>query len=159
MGSKVSEKIHPPPPPKIYPLLRTLFCLLKSSSSFKGHLESHSRKSSGWIPILVIGAFCEVQVPMTMSPRFQCGGDGGVFVVGFATPSGSPLMQLSVLQLNSVLMLSLWGEPGVREGIRSHRLRAQFYKTTPSSHLFSIFHLFTHLENTVSRLEFRTFWI
>lgn len=105
----------------------------------------------------MIGALGEVQVPMTLSPRFQYGGDGGIFVVGFATPSGKPLTQLSVLQLNSVLMLSLWGEPGAREGIRIHRLRAQFYKTTPSSHLFSIFHLFTHLENIVSGLESRTF--
>lgn len=101
MCSKVSEKICPP--------LRTLLCLLKSSSSFKDDLQSHSRKFSRWVPILVIGALGEVQVPVTLSPRFQCGGDGGVFVVVFATPSGSPLTQPSVLQLNSVLMLSCRG--------------------------------------------------
>ena len=44
-----------------------------------------------------------------MDPRFQYGGDGGVFVVVFTTPSGSPLTQPSVLQLNSVLMLSCGG--------------------------------------------------
>lgn len=152
MCSKVSEKNLSSP--------EDFVLSLKSSSSFRATWNLILGNLPVEFPFWWLGHLVRFKCPWLSPPRFQCGGGGGAFVVGFATSRTilwCSRVSYSWTQFWCCSPCGIaWSERGHQspqvKGLSSTRL-------SPPPNLFSVFHLFTHLENTVLGLESRTFWI